>query len=264
MTRDVGGISGVRGGNNYNVIWEEGTIYGGDDLAHDAARCAFAVRTVLVLTRLGGGKLRLRNMTLEMVPANIRVVILKLRLGKRIEVGFDTRIGPRCSLKVMKGGKLRLRGTYLTRDIQLEVARNALLEIGKSMIGPGVIISAQELVSIGDGSGVAEYSSIRDQNHVHTPEYPLADWRFSTAPVRIGCDVWIASKVTVVAGITIADHAMCAAGAVVTKDVGPWEKVGGVPARPLRQSRPTDTRRADESLACSSSGQGRKATRPLG
>ena len=164
--------------------------------------------------------MRLRNMTLEMVPTNIRVVILKLRLGKRIEVGFDTRIGPRCSLKVMKGGKLRLRGTYLTRDIQLEVARNALLEIGKCQIGPGAIISAQELVSIGDGSAVAEYSSIRDQNHVHTPEYPLADWRFSTAPVRIGCDVWIASKVTVVAGITIADHAMCAARR--GRDQGRW------------------------------------------
>ena len=188
-------------------------------------------------------------MTLEMIPANIRVVILKLRLGKRVEVGFDARIGPRCSLKVMKGGKLRLRGTYLTRDIQLEVDSNALLEIGKCQIGPGVIISAKELVRIGDGSGVAEYSTIRDQSHVHTPEYPLADWRFTTAPVRIGCDVWIASKVTVMAGITIADHAMCGAGAVVTKDVGPWEKVGGVPARPLRTSRPAEIRSADDSLA---------------
>jgi UDP-3-O-[3-hydroxymyristoyl] glucosamine N-acyltransferase len=197
--------------------------------------------------------LRLRNMRRDMIPANIRVVILKLRLGKRVEVGFDTRIGPRCSLTVMKGGKLRLRGTCLTRDIQLEVAHNALLEIGTCQIGPGVIISAQELVSIGDGSGVAEYSTIRDQNHVHTPESPLSHWRFTTAPVRIGKEVWIASKVTVVAGITIGDGALCAAGSVVTKDVEPWQKVGGVPARPLKQSSrhgaEADHSRADESLA---------------
>jgi acetyltransferase-like isoleucine patch superfamily enzyme len=171
-----------------------------------------------------------------MIPSNIRVVILKLRLGKRVEVGFDTRIGPRCRLLVMKDAKLRLRGANLTRDVQLEVARNALLDIGKCHIGPGAIISAQELVSIGDGSGVAEYSTIRDQNHVHTPEVPLSHWRFTTAPVRIGCDVWIASKVTVVAGITIGDGALCAAGSVVTKDVEPWQKVGGVPARPLKES----------------------------
>lgn len=36
--RNLGGVSGVRGGNNYNVMWEEGTIYGADDLAHGAAR----------------------------------------------------------------------------------------------------------------------------------------------------------------------------------------------------------------------------------
>lgn len=37
-SRKVGGVSGVRGGNNYNVMWQEGTIYGADDLAKDAAR----------------------------------------------------------------------------------------------------------------------------------------------------------------------------------------------------------------------------------
>lgn len=36
--RKLGGVSGVRGGNNYNVMWEAGTIYGADDLAHDAAQ----------------------------------------------------------------------------------------------------------------------------------------------------------------------------------------------------------------------------------
>jgi acetyltransferase-like isoleucine patch superfamily enzyme len=197
--------------------------------------------------------LRLRNMRRDMIPSNIRTVILKLRLGKRIEVGFDTRIGPSCKLIVMKDAKLRLRGANLTRDIQLEVARNALLEIGRSYVGPGTIISAREQVSIGDGSLIADYVTIRDQNHVQTPEVPLSEWCFTSAPVHIGDDVWIAAKVTVVAGITIANHAMCAAGAVVTRDVESWQKVGGVPARPLKQSRhhgaEGDPRRAGESLA---------------
>lgn len=34
--RNLGGISGVRGGNNYNLIWEEGTVYGSANLVHDA------------------------------------------------------------------------------------------------------------------------------------------------------------------------------------------------------------------------------------
>jgi hypothetical protein len=36
--RNLGGVSGVLGGNNYNLMWQEGSIYAADDLAHDAAR----------------------------------------------------------------------------------------------------------------------------------------------------------------------------------------------------------------------------------
>jgi Glycosyltransferase sugar-binding region containing DXD motif len=32
--RHLGGVSGVPGGNNYNVMWRERTIYGSDDLVH--------------------------------------------------------------------------------------------------------------------------------------------------------------------------------------------------------------------------------------
>jgi acetyltransferase-like isoleucine patch superfamily enzyme len=188
-------------------------------------------------------------MRLDMIPSNIRVIILKLRLGKRIEVGFDTRIGPHCRLIVVKDAKLRLRGATLSRSIRLEASRSALLEIGGSWIGPGTIISAREHISIGDGSMIAEYVSIRDQNHVQTPEIPLSDWCMTSAPVHIGDDVWIAAKVSVVAGVTIADHALCAAGAVVTRDVKPWQKVGGVPARPLKQSSRHGGAEADHSRA---------------
>lgn len=197
--------------------------------------------------------MKLRNMRWNMIPANIRVIILKIRLGKRIEVGFDTRIGPHVRLLVMKGAKVRLRGATLYRDVRLEASTGALLEIGSAYIGSGTIISAREHVSIGDGSMIAEYVTIRDQNHVHTPEIPFSDWNITSVPVHIGDDVWIAAKASVVAGVTIADHALCAAGAVVTRDVKPWQKVGGVPARPLKQSsRPgaeAHSRRAGESLA---------------
>jgi hypothetical protein len=37
--RNLGGISGVPGGNNYNVMWRERTIYGADDLAHCRTDC---------------------------------------------------------------------------------------------------------------------------------------------------------------------------------------------------------------------------------
>lgn len=48
---------------------------------------------------------------------------------------------------------------------------------------------------------------------------------------RIGNDVWIAAGAHVLRGITIADGAIVAANAVVTKNVPPYAIVAGVPAK---------------------------------
>jgi len=54
-------------------------------------------------------------------------------------------------------------------------------------------------------------------------------------PVVIGNDVWIGSNVIIIAGNTIGDGAIIAAGAVVTKDVAPFSIVAGVPAKKIDQ-----------------------------
>ena len=49
--------------------------------------------------------------------------------------------------------------------------------------------------------------------------------------VRIGHDVWIGAGACVLDGVQIATGAVVGAGAVVTRDVEPYEVVVGVPAR---------------------------------
>lgn len=48
--------------------------------------------------------------------------------------------------------------------------------------------------------------------------------------VRIGNDVWTGHNVNVMAGVSVGDGAIIAAGSVVTKDVPPYAVVAGVPA----------------------------------
>jgi acetyltransferase-like isoleucine patch superfamily enzyme len=131
---------------------------------------------------------------------------------------------------------IRLHGVTLSRAVTLEASSEAVLDIGKSWLGPGAIVSARDRITIGDGTALAEYVTIRDHNHIHDPEHPVLAWEYDTDPVVIKNDVWIASKATIVAGVTIEDHALCAAGAVITRDVQVWQRVGGVPARPLGSS----------------------------
>ena len=52
--------------------------------------------------------------------------------------------------------------------------------------------------------------------------------------VFIGNDVWIGTRSMIMSGVTIGDGAIIAAGSVVTKNVVPYEIVGGVPAKRIK------------------------------
>jgi len=56
----------------------------------------------------------------------------------------------------------------------------------------------------------------------------------SDGDVKIGNDVWIGFGSTILSGITIGDGAVIAAGSLVTKDVAPYQIVGGNPAKCIR------------------------------
>ena len=59
--------------------------------------------------------------------------------------------------------------------------------------------------------------------------------------ISIGNDVWIGDSVTILAGChEIGNGAVIAAGAVITKDVPPYEIWGGVPAHCIKRRFPID------------------------
>jgi acetyltransferase-like isoleucine patch superfamily enzyme len=64
---------------------------------------------------------------------------------------------------------------------------------------------------------------------------PQAAQDWCIIPTRVRSGASIGSGAAILCGVTIGEHAVVGAGAVVTHDVGPGEVVAGVPARLLRR-----------------------------
>ena len=62
-----------------------------------------------------------------------------------------------------------------------------------------------------------------------------ADW--PVVPTRVGRGASIGSGAVILCGLTIGEHAIVGAGAVVTRDVAPHAIVAGVPARTIGDAR---------------------------
>lgn len=90
-------------------------------------------------------------------------------------------------------------------------------------------------VTIGSHVNLAQGITVTALNHNFSDTSKRIDEQgVSTQPVTIEDDVWIGANAVVLPGVTIGQHAVVAAGAVVTKDVPPYSIVGGVPAKILK------------------------------
>jgi phosphonate metabolism protein (transferase hexapeptide repeat family) len=114
--------------------------------------------------------------------------------------------------------------------------------------------------TIGKFCSIAAHARINPGNHpmhkaalhhftYRSKQFGLADdddpemfaWR-ADKPVTIGHDVWLGHGAVITAGVTIGNGAAIGANAVVTKDVQPYEVVGGVPAKAIRYRFSEDVR----------------------
>lgn len=93
-------------------------------------------------------------------------------------------------------------------------------------------------VCIGSNVNLAQGITVTALNHNFEDTTKRIDEQgISTKPVVIGDDVWIGANAIILPGVTIGQHVVVAAGAVVTKDVPDNCVVGGVPAKEIKKLR---------------------------
>lgn len=96
-----------------------------------------------------------------------------------------------------------------------------------TIIGDHIFLDGRKKITIGSHTDIA--SSVM----IYNSEHNLEDENFSaiSEPVEIGDYCFIGPRAIILPGVKIGKGAVVAAGAVVTKDVGDLEIVGGVPAK---------------------------------
>ena len=99
-----------------------------------------------------------------------------------------------------------------------------------SCVGPGALLYASGGISIGSYVTVSQYAHICTSSH----DYNDPAMRQTFAPVLISDRAWICADAFVGPGVTIHRGAVIGARAVVTKDVGDYAIVGGVPAEVIK------------------------------
>jgi acetyltransferase-like isoleucine patch superfamily enzyme len=105
----------------------------------------------------------------------------------------------------------------------VSISSYAILETGRLKVH-------DEIATVETEHLPTQYLSLKNLVKFSLPvkEYPR---EHEHKPIVIGNNVWIASRATILAGVTIGDNSIVAAGAVVTKDIPPNSIAIGIPAK---------------------------------
>lgn len=150
-------------------------------------------------------------------------------------IPWSTTIGRGVTIQVTDGGRLELaEGIHLGANSHLLVQGGRLSVGSGTFIGHGCTITVKQSVEIGSAVLVAEYVTIRDQDHRIDEVGPIAGAAFACAPIAISDGAWLAAKASVLRGSRIGPGAVVGAHSLVRGDIPANAVAVGVPARVVR------------------------------
>jgi acetyltransferase-like isoleucine patch superfamily enzyme len=110
------------------------------------------------------------------------------------------------------------------------------LRIGdKCVFGKDNTVNCYLDIEFGEAALAADWVYICDFDHVFDDvTVPIKDQGIVKSPVRIGRDVWIGEKASVLRGVRIGEGSVVASHCLVNRDLPPYSVAVGVPARVVR------------------------------
>jgi acetyltransferase-like isoleucine patch superfamily enzyme len=196
-----------------------------------------------------------------------RFAVFKVRHRHVVTEGFVF-LGRRVEVYVRPGfGRVVLgRWVHLGDDTRLR-AHEGTLRIGdKSVLGRDDTINCHLDIEIGPRALVSDSVYICDFDH-RTDDLatPIKDQGIVKSPVRIGPDVWLGVKSSVLRGVTIGEGTVVGAHALVNRDLPARVVAAGVPARVVRHRDPAEAPASSPPRVSGRAARpGRRPARPAG
>ena len=149
----------------------------------------------------------------------------RIALGRGCKIHADASVDASRSPGVRFGDKVTLNRYAYVQGGSGGVRLGDRVEINNFSI-----VNGTGGVDIGDDTLVGPGVRIISYQHRHSRAATIRSQPVDARPIRIGRDVWLGANSVILAGVSIGDGAVVAAGAVVREDVPAYAIVAGVPA----------------------------------
>ena len=150
--------------------------------------------------------------------------------------------GKRVELRARRGHGRLVIGPWcwIGNDNKLRSHEGQLTVGAKVVLGRDNVVNSYLDVEVGDAAILADWIYVCDFDHrIERLDIPIKDQGIVTSPTRIGGDVWIGEKASVLRGVDIGQGAVVASHCLVNRDLPPFAIAVGVPARVVRSRLPT-------------------------
>ena len=157
-------------------------------------------------------------------------------VGKSVTIGRNVTINALCRNGIEIGDNVTIKDGSIIEGYGVLRNLGEGLVIGNRVgISQNCFIAIRGKIEIGDCTIIGPNVSIFSENHIFDDiNIPIVDQGEKREDVTIGRNVWIGTRSTILAGVSIGDGSIIAAGSVVTKNVPAYSIVGGVPAKVIR------------------------------
>ena len=170
----------------------------------------------------------------------IKIGALKFISNKHfLAHGYKFYFGSNVKFRIRNKGIIDIGSkSWFSDNCQISVSKGKVQLGYNNFFNRNVSITALKEITIGDNNLFGPNIVIVDHNHKYDVSNMLINRQgFECDAIHIGSDCWFCANAVVCPGVTISDHIVVAASAVVTTDLIEPGVYGGIPAKLIKRKK---------------------------